>query len=146
MINAQRVIHMARMEMFEQKEGQYADAVEGMREEDYLSFHLLIDFVAAAVLYWGLYLALVATLFAFFIKRLNSILAISLILAGSIGYIIFEYLYLQRSARLLHKRYAVCKEVERKRIRNWEVLKEMYEQEEKGRTPKEEEIFGTGEA
>ena len=145
MINAQRVIHMTRMEMFEQKEGQYADSVEGMKEEDYISFHLLVDFVLGSVLYWMLYAVLIAALFAFFIKRLGSILGISLILCGLIGYILFEYLYLQRSAAMLRETYQRCRQIEQKRKGYWETLRKMYEEEERGRTPKEEEIFNTGE-
>ena len=138
MINEKRVRHMTHMAMYEQIEAENYQSMLNMSRRDYVKLHTIIGLLAGTVLY-GLAAALVVViLFSTLLTNLSIVLLILFTVLFLLGYVLFLYFFLNRIRLRAYSRYNEEKKKIRLVMHDWDILKQLYEEEDESRTPQQQ--------
>ena len=135
MLNEERVKHMTRMAMVEEKENRKLRPVLYYSKKDYLSLCTIGGAFAGTLVYGILYVGAVAILFGTFFVNLSLVGLILGILLGLVLYVLYLYYYLRSVRRRARKRYDEGAALVRQLRRDYRILNEMYQKEDLSKTP-----------
>lgn len=135
MLNEERVKHMTRMAMVEEKENRKLRPVLYYSKKDYLSLCTIGGVFAGTLVYGILYVGAVAILFGTFFVNLSLVGLILGILLGLVLYVLYLYYYLRSVRRRARKRYDEGAALVRQLRRDYRILNEMYQKEDLSKTP-----------
>ena len=130
MLNEERVKHMTRMAMVEEKENRKLRPVLYYSKKDYLSLCTIGGVFAGTLVYGILYVGAVAILFGTFFVNLSLGILLGLVL-----YVLYLYYYLRSVRRRARKRYDEGAALVRQLRRDYRILNEMYQKEDLSKTP-----------
>ena len=130
MLNEERVKHMTRMAMVEEKENRKLRPVLYYSKKDYLSLCTIGGVFAGTLVYGILYVGAVAILFGTFFVNLSLVGLILGILLGLVLYVLYLYYYLRSVRRRARKRYDEGAALVRQLRRDYRILNEMYQKED----------------
>ena len=135
MLNEERVKHMTRMAMVEEKENRKLRPVLYYSKKDYLSLCTIGGVFAGTLVYGILYVGAVAILFGTFFVNLSLVGLILGILLGLVLYVLYLYYYLRSVRRRARKRYDEGAALVRQLRRDYRILNGMYQKEDLSKTP-----------
>ena len=135
MLSEERVIHMTRMAMDEEKNADRYTSVINITKKDYLSWHGLVSFLLGTITYVVFFGAMVAALLHKILDNITIPLVMLLALLGVIGYLLYLYLYMSSSRRWAKRQYEAGRKALHHRISDWDRLEEIYIEEEENKSP-----------
>lgn len=135
MLSEERVKHMTKIAMFEQKEMKKIQPVLKYRKKDYLSICMLANVFLASFLYLAAYGLVVVLLFSTVFTNLHMIGLVLGLVLGILLYIVYMYFYLGYIRKQYVRRYDEGVELTKTLRREYQALLKMYEQEEMEKKP-----------
>ena len=141
MINEKRVRHMARMAIYEKEEGRDLDPVADLSLKDYLSYGAVTAFVRGSIGYGIVFVGIVCAVFSVMELNLTPLNITIVAVSGVSGYLLFLVIYLRIARFRGINRYRKSRKVIEHMRRDWRRLEELYEEEERRKSPKLKEVF-----
>lgn len=135
MLSEERVKHMVKIAMFEQKEMKKIQPVLKYSKKDYLGICLLANVFLASFLYLVAYGLLVVLLFSTVFTNLHMIGLVLGLVLGILLYIVYMYFWLGHIRKQYVKRYDEGVELTKILRREYQALQKMYEQEDMEKKP-----------
>lgn len=135
MLNEERVRHMTHMAMMEKKKIKDYGPVTNIAKSDYLSLNSIFAFLLGTVTYVAFYFVLIAVLFNTVLENINVMVLVLLLLIGVLGYLMYLFVFMTKSKRNAKHRYKIGKKALNERIHDWEVLEQIYLEEEESKSP-----------
>ena len=135
MLSEERVVHMTRMAMDEEKNADLYTSVININKKDYLSWYGLVSFLLGTVTYVTFFGVIVAALLHIVLDNITTPLLVMVALLAVIGYLLYLYIYMGSSRKWAKKRYEAGKKALHRRIADWDRLEEIYLEEEENKSP-----------
>ena len=135
MLSEQRVMHMTKMAMIEDKQGRKLGPAIHYRKRDYLSLCTLGGVFLGTLIYAALYAGLIVLLASTLVVNIHLVGLILGILLGLVLYILYMYYYLRMVRRHAAKRYDEVVTLLRHLRKDYRELREMYQEEDLSKIP-----------
>ena len=135
MLNEKRLIHMTRMEMRRKKEASEIKPFLNMERKDYMSFHNIIGFIAGTVFYLIVAAGGAALWVYVFEGRYFEKIWIPVVVFAAVLYIVFLYFYRSWYHEHCVRRYHNARLKISRLKKDWDMLAEMYAEEDAKRRP-----------
>ncbi|MCR5545631.1 MAG: hypothetical protein K6F30_04050 [Lachnospiraceae bacterium] len=135
MLNEERVRHMTHMAMMEKKKGKEYGSVTNISKSDFLSLNGLLSFLLGTFTYLLFYVMIVGILFNTVLKNISVLVLTLLVLIGVLGYLMYLYVFMTKSKKRAKKRYKVGRRALKQRVRDWDILEQLYINEEESKSP-----------
>lgn len=135
MLNESRVRQMTKMAMFEEKQGRRYQPILHYSKRDFLTLNQIIGIVVGTLFYVFVYGIILAALLATVVGNLHYLTVIVIILAGVLLYVGYMYFYLHRVKKYALQRYEEGQQLIKQLQDDYDILEEMYEEEEQMKAP-----------
>ncbi len=135
MLSEQRVMHMTKMAMIEDKQVRKLGPAIHYRKRDYLSLCTLGGVFLGTLIYAALYAGLIVLLVSTLVVNIHLVGLILGILLGLVLYILYMYYYLRMVRRHAAKRYDEGVTLLRHLRKDYRELREMYQEEDLSKIP-----------
>lgn len=135
MLSEERVKQMTKMAIYERKEGRKIAPVLKYHKRDYVEICVICNVFLGTIVYGILYLGVIGALFSTLFTNLHLFGIVLCLVLGLLCYVIYMYFYLRSVKKRYAKRYDESAEVAKVLRREYQILEQIYEQEELQKTP-----------
>lgn len=135
MLSEERVKHMTKMAILEKREGRKLQPALKYRKKDYLEMCVIINVFLGTLVYGILYLLVIGVLFSTVLMNLRIFSFVLCLVLGLLFYVIYMYLYLKSIRKKYTRKYDEGLEVAKELRRHYQILEQMYREEEQQKSP-----------
>lgn len=135
MLSEERVKHMTKMAIYESKEGRKIAPVVKYRKKDYVELCVMANVFLGTLVYGIMYLAVLGALFSTVFTNLHMLGVVLCLVLGLLLYVVYMYFYLRSIKKQYSKRYDESAELAKELRKDYQVLEQMYLEEEQQKSP-----------
>lgn len=135
MLSEERVKHMTKMAILEKREGRKLQPVLKYAKRDYLEMCVITNVFLGTLVYVILYLLVIGVLFSTVLTNLHVFGIVLCLVLGLLFYVIYLYFYLRGVRKQYTKKYDEGLEVAKELRKDYQILEQMYQEEEQQKSP-----------